>query len=195
MTKEQKLENICEAILFANGEPLEIIKLAQAVEEDAYTVEKAVENLRTRLENEERGIRIVRLENSYQMCSSEKYAEYIKKTMAINRSTALSQAALETLAVIAYNQPITKSFADKIRGVDCGGVITTLVERGLIEEAGRLDAPGRPITYRTTDNFLRCFSLESLEQLPNTDYSPDDEIEEYDGERQMRLSILEDEKA
>jgi len=179
-------EKICEAVIFASGEPIELVRLAEVMEIGISEAERVVENLRERIEREERGVKIVRLEDSYQMCSNEKYASYIKAALEIKRGAALSQAALETLAVIAYNQPVTKAFADQVRGVDCGGVINTLVERGLIEEAGRLEAPGRPITYRTTENFLRCFSIESLGQLPSVDYDADAEIDNEE-EKQMRL--------
>ena len=100
------------------------------------------------------------------MTTNEKYAEYIKKAFDIRRRTPLSPAALEVLAVVAYNQPVTKSFIEQVRGVDCSGVVSTLVEKGLIEERGRLELPGKPLLYGTTKNFLRCFSLKSLADLP-----------------------------
>ena len=108
----------------------------------------------------------MRMENTYQLATKEAYAEYIKKAFDIKRRTPLSPAALEVLAVIAYNQPVTKSFIEQVRGVDCSGVVTTLVEKGLVEERGRLELPGRPLLYGTTKNFLRCFSMSDLSELP-----------------------------
>ena len=113
-----------------------------------------------------RGITIIRLEKSYQMVSKKEYAPQIRTVMDLRRNTPLSQAALEVLAVVAYNQPVTKAFVEQVRGVDCSGVIGSLCTKGLIEERGRLELPGRPLLYGTTDNFLRCFGISSLEELP-----------------------------
>lgn len=155
-----------EAILFANGEPVQIDKIAQALEEEETIVQNEIENLTQEYTEENRGIMIVRLNNSYQLCSKKKYAENIRKIMDLKRNTPLSQAALEVLAVIAYNQPVTKAFVEQVRGVDCSGVIGSLTTKGLIQEAGRLELPGRPLLYATTDVFLRSFQIENLEQLP-----------------------------
>ena len=118
------------------------------------------------MENNKSGLELLRLENTYQLATKAEYAEYIKKAFDIKRRTPLSSAALEVLAVVAYNQPVTKSFIEQVRGVDCSGVVTTLVEKGLIEERGRLELPGKPLLYGTTKNFLRCFSLNDLSGLP-----------------------------
>ena len=114
----------------------------------------------------ERGITIIRLDDSYQMTSRKEYAEQIRTVMDSRRNTPLSQAALEVLAVVAYNQPVTKAFVEQVRGVDCSGVIGSLTTKGLIEEKGRLELPGRPLIYGTTENFLRCFNVSSLDELP-----------------------------
>ena len=133
----------------------------------------------------DRGITIIRLNNSYQMVSVKKYAPQVRKAMDLRRNIPLSQAAMEVLAVIAYNQPVTKSFVEQVRGVDCSGVIGSLTTKGLIEEKGRLELPGRPLLYGTTDHFLRCFSIRSLDELPPI---PKDEDK---GGRGQQLSIFE----
>ncbi len=155
-----------EAVLFASGEPMSIDRLAQTFEVTPEKVVKAVDTLSEEYISNGNGIVIVRLENTYQMASDEKYAEYIKKAFDMRRRTPLSSAALEVLAVVAYNQPVTKSFIEQVRGVDCSGVVSTLVEKGLVEERGRLELPGKPLLYGTTKNFLRCFSISDLSQLP-----------------------------
>ena len=155
-----------EAVLFASGEPIGIDRLSQTFEISAEKVVKAMDTLSEEYAENERGIVIVRLENTYQMTTAQKYAEYIKKAFDIRRRTPLSSAALEVLAVVAYNQPVTKSFIEQVRGVDCSGVVSTLVEKGLIEEKGRLELPGKPLLYGTTKNFLRCFSISDLSELP-----------------------------
>lgn len=128
---------------------------------------KLVDRLERKYNVSDSAIRVLRLENSYQLSTREEYAPYIKRAMENKRQARLSPAALEVLAVVAYNQPVTKAFVEQVRGTDSSGVINTLVERELLYEAGRLELPGRPITYKTTDNFLRCFKLESLAQLPS----------------------------
>ena len=155
-----------EAILFANGEPVQLDKLALALEKEEQEVQQAVDTLIEEYSSKNRGIMIIRLNNGYQMCSKKKYAENIRKIMDIKRNSPLSPAALEVLAVIAYNQPVTKAFVEQVRGVDCSGVIGSLTTKGLIQEAGRLELPGRPLLYATTDVFLRTFQIENLEQLP-----------------------------
>ena len=155
-----------EAILFASGEPVEIEKFCEIFEIDKETVVNTMKMLEDRLQNSNSAIRLVKLDNSYQLCSREEYADYIRKALSLRKNTPLSQAAFEVLSVVAYNQPVTKSYIEQIRGVDCSGVVSTLVEKGLLEEKGRLELPGRPLLYGTTANFLRCFSLESLDDLP-----------------------------
>lgn len=155
-----------EAILFANGSPTEPDKIAQAIEVKPSQAEKLILELMDDYEKQERGIRIIKLNKSYQMVSAKKFAPEIRKVMDLRRNTPLSQAALEVLAVVAYNQPVTKAFVEQVRGVDCSGVLGSLTTKGLVEEKGRLELPGRPLLYGTTENFLRCFNLESIENLP-----------------------------
>lgn len=157
---------IIEAIMFAHGDPISIDKLSEASGIDADTAAKLVSQLERRYNVQGSGLRIIRLNNTYQISTRADLAAYVKAALDNYRQTPLSQAAMESLAIIAYNQPVTKGFVEQIRGIDSSGVVNTLVERGLIEEAGRLELPGRPIAYRTTDVFLRCFGITSLEELP-----------------------------
>lgn len=168
-----------ESILFASGEPIERRKLAEVLEIEPERVDAIVEELRESYRNENRGFEILKLDQTYQMCSSPYYGEITKKALDHRRNAPLSNAALEILSIVAYNQPVTKAYVEQIRGVDCFYGINALVEKGLIEEKGRLDAPGRPWLYGTTADFLRCFGLHSLEELPDLPRLelPGDEVE------------------
>lgn len=152
------------AVLFANGDPITIQRLCQTFDAEPEEIQKAAAELAKQLDNS--SLELLTLENTYQLATRKKYAEYIKKAFDIKRKTPLSQAALEVLAVVAYNQPVTKAFVEQVRGVDCSGVMMTLMEKELIEERGRLELPGRPLLYGTTKNFLRCFSVSDLSELP-----------------------------
>ena len=166
MQHSPRLEDILEAILFSSGEPVSVTRLAQAAGVDEVLAQRALQLLAERYEA--RGsIELLALDDSYQLCTRAQYAPYIRAALAIKRDQPLSQAALEVLAVIAYNQPVTRAFVEQVRGVDSSGVITNLVEKQLVEEKGRMDLPGRPIAYRTPPAFLRCFGLESLDDLPD----------------------------
>lgn len=164
-----------EAVLFAGGEPVSSARLCEVFEVDDETLSKVLKLLSNKLEDNNSGIKLLTLGDSYQLASRTEYAEYVRRAFDIKRKTPLSQAALEVLAVIAYNQPCTRSFVEQVRGVDCSGVVSTLVEKELIEERGRLELPGRPLLYGTTATFLRSFSLSSLDNLPELpkDVSPD----------------------
>lgn len=155
-----------EAILFASGEPVPVSRLAQALDLDEETTVRIAEDWVQDMNTRQGGITALRLEDSYQLCSSRDYAAYVRKAMDIRRNTPLSQAAMEVLAIIAYNQPVSRPFVEQVRGVDCSGVMQSLQQKGLIEEKGRMDLPGRPLLYGTTQNFLRCFGITTLEQLP-----------------------------
>ncbi len=155
-----------EAVLFASGDPISKKRLAEVLETDENKIEKHIDSLAEKLESEGSGLEVLKLENTYQLTTKKAYAEYIKRAFDIKRKTPLSSAALEVLAVIAYNQPVTRAFTEQVRGVDCSGVIQTLIEKELIEERGRLELPGRPLLYGTTKNFLRCFSMSDLSELP-----------------------------
>ena len=164
--KNNELVSAFEAVLFASGEPMSIERLSLVFDITPEAVVETANKLSEKFVKNGSGLMLVRLENTYQMTTNEKYAEYIKKAFDIRRRTPLSPAALEVLAVVAYNQPVTKSFIEQVRGVDCSGVVSTLVEKGLIEERGRLELPGKPLLYGTTKNFLRCFSISDLSELP-----------------------------
>jgi segregation and condensation protein B len=155
-----------EAVLFAYGEPLKAEKLAQICSVEKDEVISELSKLKKRYDCDECGLTLLELNKSYQIATKKEYASYIKSAIEIKRQTPLSAAAMEVLAIIAYNQPVSKAFVEQVRGIDSSSVVNTLNERGLIEEAGRLDLPGRPIAYRTTENFLRCFGLKKLSDLP-----------------------------
>lgn len=175
-------QNELFAILFAAGEPLELGKLAETLELTSSETQAALEGLSAMLETDRMPLELCRLQDSYQLCTASAYAPVIRRALEIKRNVPLSSAALETLAVIAYNQPVTRSFVEQVRGVDSSGVVTSLAEKGLVEEAGRLDLPGKPIAYRTTESFLRCFSLSGLGDLPSVE-APDDPAVEDDEEQ------------
>ncbi|MBR1968748.1 MAG: SMC-Scp complex subunit ScpB [Clostridia bacterium] len=166
LTFGKNIECALEAILFSLGEEVEIEKLAEALEVHEDEIKEAVKVLSKKYEKDNRGIKIIEIENSVQMCSNPEYYEGIKRVTQIKKQAGLSSAALETLSIIAYNQPVTKATVEFIRGVDCTYSVTRLVERGFIDELGRADTPGRPILYGTTVEFLRCFGLKSLDDLP-----------------------------
>lgn len=162
----EQYEKTAEAILFAGGEPVDQKSIAEAMELDEEAAVSVLESLKAKYEKFESSIEVRRLEDKWQLCTKSEFEPYIRGAFEIKRNAPLSQAALEVLAIIAYNQPVTRAFAEQVRGVDSSGVMSTLVEKGLIEEAGRLDLPGRPIAYRTTSLFLRSFGFESLEDMP-----------------------------
>ncbi len=173
---------IIEAILFASGDPITLDKLSEASEIDKEDVVLVIDQLERRYNVSESGLRIIRLGNAYQLTTRIELAAYVRAALENRRQTPLSQAAMECLAIIAYNQPVTKSFVEQVRGVDSSSVVNTLVERGLLSEAGRLDLPGRPVAFKTTDVFLRAFGISSLEQLPQLP----------DQEGQLRFENLEE---
>ncbi len=155
-----------EAVLFAAGEPLPTPKLAQALELTEEELAPFLEEYRQELEQPQRGFRLVRLDNCVQLTTKREHEGVVKEALQLRKNAPLSSAALEVLAIVAYNQPVTKSFVEQIRGVDSSSIVNSLTEKELLQEAGRLDVPGRPILYETTPNFLRCFGLSSLEDLP-----------------------------
>ena len=175
----KEIASAMEGILFAAGEPVDIKRICLALELDRDTAEKVLRQLGDGYAFDRRGIRLLRMEDSYQLCSAPEYADVIRKAFEVRKPAKLSQPALEVLAIIAYYQPTTRAYVDQVRGVDSAYTVGLLLERGLIEECGRLQVPGRPILYRTTKNFLRSFHLSSLEDLP--------EIPGMEAEGQLRL--------
>ncbi len=167
-----------EAMLFASGEPLEISRMAQVLECDIGQIENLLLGLSNELNERGSGLCVCKLGDKYQMCSRSQYAPLLRELLDLKRNTPLSPAAFEVLAVVAYNQPVTKSFVEQVRGVDCSGVISTLCQRGLIEEKGRLELPGRPLIYGTTAHFLRCFCVSELDELPPLPEKSDDKLKE-----------------
>ena len=168
MTLEMKeLEAAVEGILFASGEPVHIDRICLALDIDRLAAEQVLQRLSDYYAYERRGVRLIRMEDTWQMCSAPDYADIIRKAFEIRKSAKLSQPALEVLSIIAYYQPTTRAYVDQIRGVDSAYTVGLLLDRKLIEECGRLQVPGRPRLYRTTKNFLRAFHLTSLEDLPD----------------------------
>ena len=162
----KELECTIEGILFAAGDPVPMERLAVTLEQDVETVERVCRGLADEYRYQRRGICLVRTENSWQMCTAPEYAPYIRKTLEHRKPPKLSQTALEVLAIVAYFQPVTRAYIEQIRGVDSSYTVGILLERKLIEEAGRLAVPGRPMQFRTTHHFLRTFGLTSLDELP-----------------------------
>lgn len=162
----KEIEAALEGILFASGEPVHIDRICLALELDRATAELVLQKLGDYYSYERRGIRLVRMEDSWQLCSAPEYADSIRKAFEIRKPAKLSQPALEVLTIVAYYQPTTRAYVDQVRGVDSSYTVGLLLERGLIEECGRLQVPGRPRLYRTTKKFLRDFHLGSLEELP-----------------------------
>ena len=162
-----ELQRAIEAILFAAGERVDIGRLSMVLETDPADIEQAVDSLADELAFSRRGIRIIKLEKGYQMVSSGEMADYVTKALETRKPPKLSSSQLESLTIIAYYQPATKAMVEQIRGVDSAYSISALLNKKLIEEAGRLNVPGRPIQYKTTADFLRTFGISSLEELPS----------------------------
>ena len=165
----EELKKAIEAILFASGERMELQRLSKVLETDPDQVELAADELLDTYAFERRGIRILKLDRGYQMVSSGEMAEYVTKALETRKPPKLSSSQLETLTIIAYYQPATKAMVEQIRGVDSAYSVAALLNKKLIEEAGRLNVPGRPIQYKTTPDFLRTFGISSLEELPPID--------------------------
>ena len=174
----KQLESAVLAVLFAVGEPLAPSRLAEALETKEEVVRSLLEPLRDTLEAQAGAFQILNLNGQYQLATREEHTGLIRRVMNQRRSVPLSQAALEVLAAVAYNQPVTRAYVEQVRGVDSSSIIASLVEKGLLEEAGRLELPGRPICYQTTPNFLRTFGLSPLEELPLTEPAPGDDLPE-----------------
>lgn len=183
MNKNEMIK-AAEAVIFSSGEPIAVSRLAEVFELSPKETEKLVSDVIEHVNTCDLGFKIIKLEDHLQIASKKEYGSYIKAAFDIKRKAPLSPAALEVLAVVAYNQPVTKAFIEQVRGVDCSGVVSTLIEKDLIEERGRLELPGRPLLYGTTKNFLRCFSLESLSDLPPL---PENEQRETDVAEQLEV--------
>lgn len=172
------IKEIIKVLLFAWGDPLDIKTISDICEVDIDEIERAIEELRSEMDSSNDGLKIIRMNSSYQLISRDIYFDYVKKLLSEKPKNNLSNASIETLSIIAYKQPVTKMQIEKIRSVKSDGPVNTLLDRGLIEEVGRLDTPGKPILYGTSDIFLRSFGIEDLSELP--DINMDINIERQD---------------
>lgn len=177
-----QLESTLEAVLFAAGDAVSIDRLCEVLELPRETVLEAARELSSCYDFEQRGLMLRRIADKLQLCSRPMYAEAVRRVTETRKNASLSPAALEVLTIIAYRQPVTRAFIDQLRGVDSGGTLSSLAEKQMIEEAGRLEVPGRPILYRTTEHFLQAFALESLDDLPALPAFTDNEQLSFDME-------------
>lgn len=188
--EEKKYEAIVEAILFTMGESVELERIAKTLELDTERTKKIIEHLMQRYEDDGVGVKIMELDGSYQMCTKGEMYEYLVKIAKQPKKHVLTDVLLETLSIIAYKQPVTKAEIEKIRGVKCDHAINKLMDYDLVRELGRLDAPGRPILLGTTEEFLRCFGVHGLEDLPEMDpVQLEDFKAEAEEEIQLKLDV------
>lgn len=186
----KRLESIIEAILFTMGESVEVEKIAAAIEHDVDTTRKILHNMMDRYDTQERGVRIIELGDSFQMCTKPEMYEYLIKVAKQPKKYVLTDVMLETLSIIAYKQPVTRIEIEKIRGVKSDHAVNKLIEYDLVCEVGRLDAPGRPLLFGTTEEFLRRFSVQSLDDLPGIDPEKMESFkEEAEDEAQLKFDI------
>lgn len=186
----KQTEAVIEAILFTMGKSVELDKIADAIEHDKDTTRKIIRNMMMRYEEEDRGIRIIELESAFQLCTKQEMYEYLIRIAKQPQRHILTDVMLETLSIIAYKQPVTRLEVEKIRGVKSDHAINKLVEYNLVMEVGRLDAPGRPLLFGTTEEFLRRFSVQSLEDLPRFDAEKMEDFKaEAEDEVQLKLNI------
>jgi len=176
---EFEIDAMIEAILFASGDPISIDRISLSADLDESIVRESINRLQQVYNFQRRGIRIVQLENSYQMCTAPEHADPVRRALETRKAQPLSQPALEVLAIIAYYQPVTRAYIEQVRGIDSSYTVSLLAEKGLIEECGRLDAPGKPVLFKTTAGFLRAFGISALNELPKID----------DQDNQLQLSM------
>lgn len=182
----KKLEAIVEAILFTMGDSVEVEKIAAAIEHDVATTRKIIHNMMDRYEKEDRGIKIIELEDSFQMCTKAEMYDYLIRVASQPKKQVITDVLLETLSIIAYKQPITRAEVEKIRGVKCDHAVNKLIEYNLVMEVGRMDAPGRPILFGTTEEFLRKFGVQSIEDLPTIN---SDKVEDFKAEAEAEVQL------
>lgn len=186
----KRLEAAVEAILFSAGESVELSSIAKALDQDVPTTEKLIHNMMLKYDAEDRGIRIIELDRAFQMCTKTEFYEYLVQIALQPKKAVLTDVMLETLSIIAYKQPVTRLEIEKIRGVKCDHAINKLIEYNLVQELGRLDAPGRPTLFGTTEEFLRSFGVDSRENLPTVDpVQMEDFRAEAEEEIQLRLDV------
>ena len=186
--KLKEAEAIIEGILFAAGDPVDIEQISDILDIDIKSTRTVMTALMDKYDEEKRGLQIIRLEDSYQMCTRGIYNEYISKLAEPRRAQTLSNAAMEVLSIVAYKQPVTRSVIEQIRGVSCDTLVNRLLERNLIQEIGRLDTPGRPMLFGTNDEFLRCFGISSVTDLPDYEKISSEQIS-LDEEDNYMLAI------
>lgn len=186
----EKLQGIIEGILFTMGDSVELSKIAAAIEHDEETTRKIIHLMMDKYEAQDRGIRIIELEQAFQMCTKKEIYEYLIRVAKQPRKYVLTDVMLETLSIVAYKQPVTRLEIEKIRGVKSDHAVNRLIEYGFIEEVGRLDAPGHPILFGTTEEFLRRFSVQTLDELPTINQEQIESFKaEAEDEAQLRLNI------
>ncbi len=186
----KKMESIIEAILFTMGESVEVGRIAKVIEHDTQTTRKIIRNMMLRYEEEDRGIRIIELEDSYQMCTKKEMYEYLIQIAKQPKRYQLTDVVLETLSIIAYKQPVTRLEIERIRGVKSDHAVNRLIEYELVKEVGRMDAPGRPILFGTTEEFLRRFGVQSVDELPGiAPEKMEDFRAEVEDEMQLKLNL------
>ena len=181
-------------MLFAAGEPVEAEKIADILQVEKNDIIKMMEHLSAQYDERNSGICLICMEGKYQLCTRVEYNQEVRALLEVKKNVPLSQAAFEVLAVVAYNQPVTRAFIEQVRGVDCSGPVSGLVQKGLIEEKGRLDLPGRPLVYGTTDQFLRCFSISSLDELPELPNKLENSGGQIEGQTSL-TEMIEEKKA
>lgn len=186
----KKIEAAIEAILFSAGDSMEVSRIAKAIGQDKETTLKIIRNMMLKYEAEDRGIKIIELEDAFQMCTKQEYYEYLVEIALQPKKAVLTDVMLETLSIIAYKQPVTRAEIEKIRGVKCDHAVNKLIEYNLVQEVGRLDAPGRPILFGTTEEFLRNFGVQSTEELPTINpVKLEDFKAEAEEEIQLKLNL------
>lgn len=184
--EREKEKAVLESILFTMGESVEVERLAAVIEEDKNTTKELLLEMKASYDNKECGITLMELENSFQMCTKGEMYEYLIKIAKTPKKYVLTDSLLETLSIVAYKQPVTRLEIEKIRGVSCDHAVNRLIEFGLIAEVGRMDAPGRPILFGTTEEFLRSFGVKSLEELPELSQV---QIEEFKEQAEQEISL------
>lgn len=189
MMDPQKIECVLEGILFASGEPITVERIAAVLAVTPDTIIDAANKLSEKFNSEQRGIKLIRLENMLQLCSAPEYGDYIRAALETRKPPRLTQNALEVLSIVAYFQPVTRAYIEQIRGVDSSYTVSVLQDRGLIEPCGHLEAPGRPVIFKTTNNFLRAFGISSIDELPAL---PETQADEEQQKIQKNIDMLYD---
>lgn len=197
----REIQSAIEAVLLAAGDPVDIERLADIVDVDKASLKEIIKKMADEYNYQRRGIHIIRMEDTYQLCTRPEYGEYVSRLATPPKRQSLSNAAFEVLSIVAYKQPVTRTSIEDIRGVNCDYIVNRLIERNLIEEKGRLDAPGRPILFGTTNHFLRSFGIESISELPdfnkfghsveNAEQIEMDAVKEY---KQEEITLASDEE-